>query len=70
MMKMLPYEVFKNNQGRAMVKIKKAHGKYQFLKIEEVYAKLIHQMKINAERMIGMPIKSAVINVPVNFKDE
>ena len=65
-MKMVPYKVEKDSQGRAVVKSSNM-GK-DFLP-PEVSALILQKLKRSAEAYLGEPVTEAVITVPAYFND-
>ncbi len=65
-MKMVPYSVERDNQGRAIVKSSNM-GK-DFLP-PEVSALILQKLKRSAEAYLGEPVTEAVITVPAYFND-
>ncbi len=65
-MKMVPYQVLKDSQGRAVVKSSNM-GK-DFLP-PEISAFILQKLKRSAEAYLGEPVTEAVITVPAYFND-
>jgi len=65
-MKMVPYKVEKDSQGRAVVKSSNMDKDYL---PPEISALILQKLKRSAEAYLGEPVTEAVITVPAYFND-
>lgn len=65
-MKMVPYKVERDNQGRAVIKSSNMGRDYL---PPEISALILQKLKRSAEAYLGEPVTEAVITVPAYFND-
>lgn len=64
--KFLPYTIVKSTHNRLMVKVS-AFSRDHYFHPEEISALLLINLKRDAEKQLGKPVKNAVITVPEHF---
>ncbi|XP_044252518.1 heat shock 70 kDa protein II-like [Tribolium madens] len=67
--KSLTYELSRGTNGEILIQVEQKSGKLRTFPPEEVCARILHRLKIDAETHLGLKVGKAVVTVPAYFNN-